>query len=183
MTTIKLSDNVKKIGILSDTHAYLDERIKETLQDCDVILHAGDIMANEILEQLANLSAQVICVAGNNDVETVWPKKHKDIVNAIPEHVELEINQQKLAMIHGHQYGMAQPDHEKLRQAFEDARVIIYGHTHKQVIDNSQTPWVINPGAAGKIRTQGGPACLVLNIEEQNWQIQTIKFVDRQAAA
>lgn len=183
MNKITLSEETKLIGILSDTHTFLDPRISEVLSGVDVILHAGDIMSNDVLEQLSNLTKQVISVAGNNDIESVWPTKHADIVNAIPEVVELDVQGQKLGLIHGHQYGMSQPDHQKLRQVFDDCRMVIYGHTHKQVIDNTESPWIINPGAAGKIRTKGGPGCLILEIENDNWQIKTFKFIDQKMAA
>ncbi len=59
----------------------------------------------------------------------------------------------KITIEHGHTHGAHQPCHDSLRKAHADAKVIIYGHTHKQVIDKSNNPWVVNPGAAGNTRS------------------------------
>jgi len=55
--------------------------------------------------------------------------------------------------------------------------VIIYGHTHKQVIDKESTPWVINPGASGEIRNHGGSKCFTMDIyDEKEWLITPYTF-------
>jgi hypothetical protein len=66
---------------------------------------------------------------------------------------------------HGHRFGFTQPCHDALRTEYSDARLIVYGHTHKQVIDKKQMPWICNPGVAGLVRNQGGPRCLLLDYE------------------
>jgi predicted phosphodiesterase len=53
---------------------------------------------------------------------------------------------------HGHEHGWKTPSHKSLLQTYPNAKVIIYGHTHKQVIDTESSPWVINPGASGAVR-------------------------------
>jgi predicted phosphodiesterase len=83
---------------------------------------------------------------------------------------------------HGHTHGHQQPSHESLRKTHPNARVIVYGHTHKQVCDKDETPWVINPGAAGATRTRGGPSCLVLTAsDEQEWSIEALRFSEQAA--
>ncbi|MDH5767229.1 MAG: metallophosphatase family protein, partial [Gammaproteobacteria bacterium] len=62
------------------------------------------------------------------------------------------------------------------------ARAIVYGHTHSMVVDKNESPWVINPGAAGQTRTRGGPSCLVLTANEKEWDIQMIRFPVEQVA-
>ena len=49
------------------------------------------------------------------------------------------------------------PDHTDLRWDHADARLIVYGHTHIRVVDQKEVPWVVNPGASGKVRNHGGP--------------------------
>ena len=47
------------------------------------------------------------------------------------------------------------------------------------MIDKSGTPWVVNPGAAGKTRTHGGPSCLVITCsEDEEWNIKKHRFSD-----
>jgi hypothetical protein len=56
--------------------------------------------------------------------------------------------------------------------------MIVYGHTHKRITDQSAEPWVVNPGAAGNVRTKGGPSCLILHASENSWELETIVFAD-----
>jgi len=81
-----------------------------------------------------------------------------------------------LAVEHGHRHGFKAPDHQRLRAAHADARAVVYGHTHKQVVEQGSDPWILNPGAAGRERTNGGPACLILHAGEQAWRIETHRF-------
>ena len=61
---------MKKIGILSDTHAYWDDRYATFLEGCDEIWHAGDVGSYEILERLSKI-ATVRAVWGNCDGQDV----------------------------------------------------------------------------------------------------------------
>ena len=81
-----------------------------------------------------------------------------------------------IAVEHGHRFGFSQPNHKNLIAAYPEARAIVYGHTHKQLIDQSSTPWVLNPGAAGVVRNQGGPRCLVLNTNHKEWIVEACIF-------
>ena len=163
-----------KVGILSDTHGYLDSRIAEVIRDCDHAIHAGDIMGAQVLEQLQPRNT-VVAIAGNNDFPALWDRSEAAIVSALPKTAQLELPGGMIKVEHGHRFG-AHPDHEQLRWDHAEARLIVYGHTHKRVIDQNAEPWVVNPGAAGRERTKGGPSCLVLNASEAEWKIETILF-------
>jgi len=54
------------------------------------------------------------------------------------------------------------PSHDAMREAYASSRTIIYGHSHKQVHDVDASPSVLNPGAAGSTRTNGGASCALL---------------------
>jgi len=96
----------------------------------------------------------------------------------LPETLRFNIAGQTIAVEHGHQHG-SQPSHESLRKAHPNAKVVVYGHTHRQVIDKDAMPWVINPGAAGKTRTHGGPSCLVIECSKTfEWKINVFRFAD-----
>ncbi len=104
-----------------------------------------------------------IAVKGNNDI-------HIATLNEVE---VLELPGGNIVIEHGHMHGHFEPSHESLREAYPEAKAIIYGHTHKQVIDNKEMPWVINPGSAGQIRNYGAARCLTLTIEDQDeWTIQ-----------
>ena len=164
------------VGILSDSHGYLDPRIKDAVNQCDYIVHAGDIFNADVLQQLQPRN-ELIAVAGNNDYQDAWDESEADIVNALPQHAQLELPGGLLVVEHGHRLGNM-PDHDDLRWDHAEARLIVYGHTHRRVIDQKEEPWVINPGASGEVRTHGGPSCLLLNASSNEWQIETVLFAD-----
>ena len=169
-------NDIVTVGILSDTHGYLDERIAEVIRDCDYAIHAGDIMGAHILEQL-HPRKTVIAVAGNNDHPTIWNKKDADIVSALPKVTDLELPGGTVRIEHGHRLG-GFPEHDQLRWDHAEVKLVVYGHTHKRVIDQQAKPWIVNPGVAGRERTKGGPSCLILNASETEWTIETVLFAD-----
>jgi len=168
MTKIKTT-----IAVISDTHAHLDSRIADIVKNCDIAVHAGDICGANILDEMKPLSGKIYVVTGNNDPYCHVSKK------SLPKVLSFEVYGEKITIEHGHIHGNHKPSHESLRKAHADSKLIIYGHTHKKVIDNTVFPWVINPGAAGKTRTHGGPSCLVIHCyKDQEWEIIKHRFVE-----
>ena len=87
-----------------------------------------------------------------------------------------------LVVIHGHQTP-ARGRHERLRRRFPHARALVYGHSHRLLLDQEALPWVLNPGAAGRTRTHGGPSCLVLTADADCWTIRTFRFAPTSQAS
>ncbi len=168
-----------RVAILSDTHGVLHPQIEALVRDCDLAIHAGDIFDGRILDRLQPKTGRVVAVAGNNDHEGVWPEDQHDRVRALPEIAELELPGGIIRVEHGHRHSWKSPSHDDLRAAHPDARVIVYGHTHKKVIDDYRQPWVINPGAAGATRTRGGPSCMILHAAADLWRIDSYRFSDQ----
>lgn len=168
--------NIKHVtvGILSDSHGYLDPRVKDTVNQCDHIVHAGDIFNAHVLQQLTPRK-KLVAVAGNNDYPGLWNPEETEIVKALPLTSKLQVPGGLITIEHGHRLGN-HPEHERLRSDHAGARLIVYGHTHHRVIDKNAEPWVVNPGASGRVRTHGGPSCLVLYASEDEWKIDTILF-------
>ncbi len=159
---------VKKIAIISDTHGFVHPDIIRLIARCDIAIHAGDVVLESVLDKLKPLE-KLIVVAGNND-------SHITHLNDI---AILHLFGNKIVVEHGHKHGHHQVSHQSLRKAHNDAKLIIYGHTHKQIIDKKQTPWVVNPGAAGETRTNGGASCLVLEASaNKQWNIEPFRFID-----
>jgi len=155
------------IGVLSDTHTHINPNVFEFLNDCDVILHAGDIGSIEVIKRLQKISENVISVRGNNDDVN----EHDDL-QEIPQIAEVELPGGTIAITHGDEHFSEQTWHKKLRENFPDAKAIVYGHSHKLVCDQSTTPWVINPGAAGETRIQrNGVSCLRIAVKNENWEV------------
>jgi len=177
------SNSQRRIAIISDTHGVISPDIINAIKNCDRIIHAGDICGAHVLAQLNETCSQITAVTGNNDAPSLWPESEIDIVSKLPAIAEIELPGGTLAVEHGHKHGMHQPDHASLRASHPHARVIVYGHTHVMLVDDDKKPWVVNPGAAGATRTQGGPSCLILTaVAEGEWDIEMIRFEDEAVA-
>ena len=161
------------VAIISDTHAHLHPRIHALIKDCDHAIHAGDICDGDVLHAMQPKSGRVIAVRGNNDFPGAWPAHQAEQVKAIPAIASLQLPGGLIKIEHGHVHDMMRPDHEDLRNAHPEARLVVYGHTHKKVIDDYKTPWVVKPGAAGATRTRGGASCRVLTASESLWKIDS----------
>ncbi len=135
---------MKKIGILSDTHAYLHPDAFEFFKECDEIWHAGDIMDDFILDELAAIAPTVRAVYGNCDD---W-----DIRREIPENQVFQCEQHTVAIRHIVGYpGKYDPRAlELIRQA--KPTILVAGHSHilKVMFDKQHNLLFINPGAAGR---------------------------------
>jgi len=170
--------SIIRVGIISDTHGFLDPRIAKVIEDCDIAVHAGDIMGQHVLEKMHPRSGKIVAIRGNNDNELIWDKQQHPALAKLEHHASLELQGGTLVVVHGHMHGGNHPNHAVMRQQYPNARTIVYGHSHKMICDTDTTPWVINPGAAGEIRTRGGPSCLVLEVSETDWKIESIRFTD-----
>ncbi len=160
-----IPENKFRIVIISDTHGYLNSHINNLITEDDYVIHAGDIMDQSIIQELKISSKKIFAVNGNND--------NFESINDI-EYIDTLIG--KIIITHGDQH---YPDyHTSLRNKFNDAFLIVYGHTHKHVIDMNKKPYVVNPGAAGKIRTQGGASCILLSLFNKKLSLELVKFTD-----
>ncbi len=165
-----------RVALISDTHGVLDERIAELVCSCDAVVHAGDIGGSQVLQALKPRSNLILAIKGNNDVAAKWPGDETRLLSKLPDHAYLDLPGGRLTVVHGDRFNPVRRRHEKLRQAFSDSRAIVYGHSHRLTIDDTQIPWVLNPGAAGRSRTYGGPSCLVLTATVGNWRLETRRF-------
>jgi putative phosphoesterase len=164
-----------RVAILADTHGHLDPRVAELAATCDIAVHGGDIGNAGVLTALQPRSGRVIAVLGNNDVPGKWPIHERDLVGAVPEVAEIELPGGILIAIHGHQLPAADR-HNRLRRRFRHARAIVYGHSHRLVADQDTIPWILNPGAAGRARTYGGPSCMILSACKHGWILRVERF-------
>lgn len=133
-----------KIGLLSDTHGYLDEKIFTHFAQCDEVWHAGDIGNMEVVEKLVNFKP-FRAVYGNIDGQ--------EIRSLCPEHLKFTCEGFKIWMTH---IGGYPPRYnprvlEGLKKATPD--IFICGHSHilKIMTDPKRKNMLyINPGAAGR---------------------------------
>ncbi len=163
------------MAILSDTHGQVAPTLLQTIERCDMVVHAGDICGAGVLAALRPRGGQIFAVRGNNDREALWLEHEHAVLEKIPETLHLKLPGGTLVVEHGHRHGAHQPSHDSLRRTHPDARVIVYGHTHKLLIDNEQQPWIVNPGAAGYTRNHGGSSCLLLHATTMDWRFEIVK--------
>ncbi|MFA7096285.1 MAG: metallophosphoesterase family protein [Gammaproteobacteria bacterium] len=161
--------------IVSDTHSVLDARIASLARMSDFAVHAGDIGSLQVLHALKPRQG-VVAVRGNNDTPDKWPAGEQDALATLPFETRLELPGGYLQVLHGDRAGRPQGLHARLRMRYADARAIVYGHSHRLVCDCAQLPWVLNPGAAGRQRTYGGPSCLVLRASARQWDVEARRF-------
>ena len=132
-------NDVHVIGLISDTHGKLRADVHSAFAGVELILHAGDVGGSDILREL-ELIAPTRAVFGNTD-----PPGDPDLV----ERIDIEVGGVRIHVSHGHEVGSPTP--AKLLERYS-ADVIVYGHTHKQLVVEANGRWVVNPGAAGPRR-------------------------------
>ena len=164
------------VALVSDTHGFIFPEVLAVVARCDKVVHAGDICGKHILDALHSRNDHVIAVAGNNDLPDLWPEEERGTVDSLPPTAELALPGGLLCVEHGHRHGWATPDHASLRAAHPNAKMIVYGQTHHRMVDKAADPWIVNPGAAGKTRNNGGPSCLVVHASTEDWEIEPFWF-------
>ncbi len=165
-----------RIVIVSDTHGALDNRIAEEAARSDFVVHAGDVGSRDVLDALTPRDGRLIAVRGNNDVRDKWRQSDWELLESLPWEARLLLPGGELVVVHGHRYGNPGRSHERMRRDYPDARVVVYGHSHRKCADKSATPWILNPGAAGRVRTYGGPTFCLLRASTARWHLETKRF-------
>jgi putative phosphoesterase len=152
------------IGLVSDTHGLVRPDIFSALDGVELILHAGDVGGIDVLAELATI-APVEAVAGNTDPPGT---------PGLSESLEREIDAVRIHVSHGHEVGRPTP--ERLLAAYPHD-VIVYGHTHRQLVTRVGGRLVINPGAAGPRRFSLMPSVGRLIIEGGRADVELVTLL------
>lgn len=171
-----------RVAIVADTHGFLDPRIADQVAECDLAVHAGDIGGADVLLALKP-RRQVVAVRGNNDVAEKWEAHEIHVLDTLPQEAVLDLPGGRLVVLHGEDAGPVAGRHEELRRRYPNARAIAYGHSHQLEIDDRELPWILNPGAAGRTRTYGGPSCLLLECRDDAWTVEPLRLPPRKYRA
>lgn len=134
---------MRRIGLLSDTHGYLDERILQKLEECDEIWHAGDFGGLAVADALSAIKP-LKGVYGNID--------DGQLRRVYPEHLRFDCEGMKVWMTHiGGYPGKYSPPIRSIMQQ-DPPDLFICGHSHilKVMFDEKFQCLHMNPGAAGK---------------------------------
>lgn len=138
-----------KVGVLSDTHLkpgqFLPRPVWEVLEGVDLILHAGDSVASEVLSDLKSL-APVVAVRGNCDS---WDLQY------LPEQEVVEVGGVHIGLIHGNLgSGKTTPDRAFSTFAGEKVDIIVFGHSHAPHYERRQGILLFNPGSPTQKRRE-----------------------------
>jgi putative phosphoesterase len=158
-------EGVHVVGLISDTHGLVRADVHRTLAGVQLILHAGDVGGDEVLDEL-ELIAPVLAVYGNTDP----PGNAR-----LSESIEMSIGEVSIHVSHGHELGSPAPG--KLLERYT-AEVIVYGHTHQQLVVRADGRLVVNPGAAGPRRFKLEPSVARLTIANGRASVEVIALGD-----
>ena len=128
-----------KIGVISDTHNYLDPKVPELFKGVEHIIHAGDVGTKSILSELEEI-APLTAVFGNTD--SMLPLKDVEVFELgrykfLLQHI---VDPQMPAVLLSNRVQREKPD------------LIVFGHTHKPFNKTVEGIWYFNPGYAGRTR-------------------------------
>ena len=132
-----------RIIVVSDTHLIdpsdLPQRLLTEAQNADMLIHCGDIVSPEVIEELEQL-CNVEYVSGNCDTYSFDEKNTKLILN---------IDGKKIGVIHG--WGKTVNIEELLEQFLpEKLDILLFGHTHIKTAEVVNGVFVLNPGSPEK---------------------------------
>lgn len=139
-----------KIGIISDTHNVLRKEVISDLKQCQYIIHAGDIMKEELLEQLKDI-APLFVVKGNND--------------------QLLLNEEEYFEIAGYTFYLVHQLNTK-----KDVDFYIYGHSHQLAIYQKGKTLYLNPGSCGRRRFSLPLTYIILSIDRKHYEFTVKQF-------
>ena len=135
-----------RVVALSDTHVRrggrkaLPASAVEHLRGADVILHAGDVLEQWFLDDLAEL-APVHAVLGNNDTGL-----------RLPERLELDLDGVRVGMVHDS--GSRSGRESRLSRWFPRCDLVVFGHSHAPLDVRGHGQRLLNPGSPTDKRTQ-----------------------------
>lgn len=159
-----------KILIISDTHRKNENYLKivEKLGKLDMVIHLGDVEGSEYTIQEA-VSCPVEMVAGNND-----------FFSNLPSEKMFRIGKYNVMITHGHRYYISMGNEMLKREAVAaGVDIVMYGHTHRPVIDISKNVIAINPGSLSYPRQENRkPSYIIMEIDEQGEAHFMLKYVE-----
>ena len=141
-----------KIGVLSDTHGFLDPRVEKFFAGADLILHAGDI-GDPTIELELKFIAPVTVALGNTDIGL--PFKETEVVMLAGNKF----------LIHHIVNPLALSERMEIRIRHERPDVVVFGHTHKKFSETMNGVLFFNPGYAGKPKLGAERSVAILHLD------------------
>jgi putative phosphoesterase len=149
------------LGLVSDTHGLLRPEVFPALEGVDLILHAGDVGGLSVLVELGAI-APIHAVYGNTD--TPGDPNLRAALSMDLEGVSIHVS-------HGHEVGS--PTTEKLLARYTED-IIVFGHTHKPLVERAGSRLVVNPGAAGPRRFNLKPSVARMTVKDGRAEVEIV---------
>jgi putative phosphoesterase len=149
------------VGLVSDTHSLIRPEVFTALAGVDLILHAGDVGGSNVLVELGAI-APIQAVYGNTDGPGDPNLRGRLLI---------DVDGLSIHVSHGHEVGSPTP--EKLLARY-DADVIVFGHTHKPLVERSGSRLVVNPGAAGPRRFSLKPSVARMTVNDGRAEVEIV---------
>lgn len=134
------------IAVVSDTHRGMKyiKLAKDIIKKADILIHLGDNIEDaEVLKQ--SFDGEVYVVAGNCDYSVKYPKERI-----------IEVNGRKIFFTHGDLYGVKSSINNIYYRGRElQADIVLFGHTHEQLIEKEDGITLMNPGSLSLPRFRG----------------------------
>jgi hypothetical protein len=141
---------VTRLALVSDTHLprgarRLPEACVARLRAADLVIHAGDLVREEVLDALEALGPPVRAVHGNVDEPALQAR--------LPAELVLDLDGVRLAVVHD--AGPARGRAARMRRRFPDAHAVVFGHSHVPLHEVADDGLVLfNPGSPTDRRRQ-----------------------------
>ena len=158
-----------KVLIVSDTHRRNENYIKvlEQVSPVDMVIHCGDIEGSEyLIAQSAGCPVQM--VTGNND-----------FFSDLPREKEFNVGRYKVWLTHGHNYYVSMGNENLKHEArMHGVDIVIYGHTHKPVVDIEGDIIAVNPGSLTYPRQENRkPSYIIMELDREGKVHFTINYL------
>jgi len=150
---------LSRVAVISDTHLprgtrVLPDACVKLLRSAELVLHAGDFVSMEFLNELRGIGPPVEGVYGNMDEPVLKA--------SLPRQRVVEVGDVRIGMVHD--AGPRSGREARLAARFEDCQAVVYGHTHVPQVERFQHVWVLNPGSPTDRRRQPAHTMLVVQI-------------------
>lgn len=147
------------VAVLADTHLPRGARrlpgaCVARLRAADLVLHAGDVVAASVLEELAALGPPLHAAHGNMD--------DAELQRSLPETLVVEAAGLRIGMTHDP--GPRAGRDARLVGRFPGCAAVVYGHTHEPQVERVGETWILNPGSPTERRRSPVHTMLVLEV-------------------
>jgi uncharacterized protein len=157
-----------RLLLISDTHVPvrardLPARVWDEVAEADVVVHAGDWVALELLDELESRSARLVACWGNNDGPALRAR--------LPERADVTLAGVHFTVVH--ETGAAAGREARMSRRYPDSEVLVFGHSHIPWDTTTKTGLrLLNPGSPTDRRRQ--PFCTYMTVNADNGTVTDV---------